>query len=767
MSDRSTLRLLVVRVLVLSLLATLGGRLWYLQVLAAGDFSTAAADNRIREVITPAPRGSILDAAGRPMVRNRTALVVSVDSQALTRQPDAGIAVLHRLALVIRVPVRDLQRMIRPCAKGVPRPCWNGSPLQPVPVLADAPPQVALRIAEHQEDFPGVTAQFQAVRDYPRHSLAAHLLGYLAPITLDQLAASQRAGHRDTDLVGAAGLEKQYDSRLRGVDGVRQVTVDHAGLVTGTVSQTAPVQGGDLVTNLDARLQALAEKSLVEGLTTARKGHDKYGRPYRGTSGAVVVLGARTGAVLAMASYPSYDPTVWTGGISAQDYAQLTSAAAGVPLISRATQGEFAPGSTFKLASASAAVRGGYSLNSTYQCPGFYDVGNARFHNFEGIAEGSMNLRKALIKSCDTVFYRFGYEMWLRDGGVRPAKGQARELFARTAQAYGFGAATGLDLPAEAGGRIPDRAFKQAFWKLRRADYCAGARNPKFDALRRRLDQEFCTDGYRYRAGDAVNFAIGQGDVLVTPLQLAVAYAAMAGGGTVYRPQVAKAVLGPTGEVTWRAQPRAVRRLPIDKTTMDYIRSAMAGVTRPGGTAYGAFTDWPQDRIPIGGKTGTAEVGLTKASRQDTSWFVAFAPATDPQFVVVNMLEQVGTGGAYAAKVVRRVLDGMYGVSGQHAIFPGGRVPTALPRLRPDGTISVVPANLLAPAPAATSPAPAATSPAPAATSSGDHADLAGALGVSPCICARSPRVAGRQVPGGRPGVVATVSAAEAKARAP
>ncbi|MDP9241447.1 MAG: penicillin-binding protein 2, partial [Actinomycetota bacterium] len=709
MNDRSTLRLIVVRVLIVSLLATLGGRLWYLQVLAADDFTTAAADNRIREIVTAAPRGTILDATGHPLVRNRTALVVSVSTAALSRQADGGDATLGRLSALIKISADDLRRRVTPCGKGVPRPCWNGSPLQPVPVLGDASPQVALRIAEHQEDFPGVSADFQAVREYPDRTLAAHTLGYLAPVSAQQLKSPQYAGHRDTDLVGVAGLEEQYDRRLSGTAGLHRVAVDHAGRVTATLSQTDPVRGGDLVTNLDLRVQALAEKSLLEGLLTARKGHDKYGRPYQANSGAVVVLDAKTGAVLALASYPSYDPSVWTGGIATADYAKLTGKAAGVPLISRATQGEFAPGSTFKLVSSSAAVRGGYPLTGTYQCPGVFRVGSASFTNFEAHSYGPMDLRKALIKSCDTVFYNFGYQMWLRDGGLEPAKGQAKELFARTAQAYGFGATTGLDLPEEAAGRIPDRADKLAFWTLRKADYCAGANNPKFDALHRQLDREFCVDGYAYRAGDAVNFAIGQGDVLVTPLQLATAYAAMANGGTVYRPQVGKAVLGPGGAVTWRAMPKAARRLPLDKATLNYIRSAMAGVTRPGGTAYGAFTDWPQDRIPVGGKTGTAEVGLTKTGRQDTSWFAAFAPANDPQFVVVNMLEQVGTGGAYAAKVVRRVLNGIYGVSGQPAIYPTGRIPAALPRMRPDGTVAIAPASL---------------SGGGGATLSGDHARL-------------------------------------------
>lgn len=667
MSERSALRLVVIRVLVVSLLATLGGRLWYVQVSDAGGYAHTSAD-RSRTIVTPAVRGEILDAAGRPLVANRTEAVVTVDRAAVSGQRDGGQAVLSRLSQLLVVPATDLRRRITPCGAGVPRPCWNGSPLQPVPVRSAASPSVMLRIAEHAEDYPGVAVTFGAARDYPGQALAAHLLGYLAPISPAQLDQPRYAGYRDSDVVGAAGLEEQYDSALRGADGVRRVLVDHSGAVTATVSQTAPVPGGDLVTNIDARLQALAEKSLADGLVAARKGHDQFGRPYRATSGAVVVLNAGTGAVLAMASNPTYDPNVWTGGISAGDYARLSAPAAGGPLVSRATQGTYAPGSTFKVVSTSAAARAGYRLDGSYPCPGSFAVGTARFANYDGIAYGPMDLRKALIKSCDTVFYGLGYHLWQRDGGLHPAPGQARELFARTAQAYGFGAPTGIDLPAEAAGSIPDRAAKEALWQQRRGDYCAGAKNPLFDAARRQADAEFCADGALYRAGDAINFAIGQGDVTVTPLQLATAYAALANGGTVYRPQVAKEVIGPSGAVTWRAKPASVRRLPLDAATMAYIRSALAGVTRPGGTAYPAFTGWPQGRIRVAGKTGTAEVGLTKTGRQDTSWFAAFAPADHPKYVVVSMLEQVGTGAANAAHVVRRVLDGMYG-------SPVGRLP--------------------------------------------------------------------------------------------
>jgi penicillin-binding protein 2 len=302
-------------------------------------------------------------------------------------------------------------------------------------------------------------------------------------------------------------------------------------------------------------------------------------------------------------------------------------------------------------------------------------IGNRLFHNFEGIAYGPMSLREALIKSCDTVFYPLAVKDWQRDGGLRPAPGRPKEIFAKTARAYGFGTPTGVDLPTEAAGRIPDRQWKKDFWQERKADYCAGARNAKFDALHRRADAEFCHYGYLYQPGDAANFAIGQGDVLVTPLQLAAAYGALA-TGTLHRPQVGAAVVSPDGTVTWRNSPRVMRRLPVAPATLRYIRSALRGVPEPGGTAYSAFAGWPQDRIPVAAKTGTAEVGLSKTGRQDTSWFASFAPAGHPRFVVVTMLEEVG--GHYTAQIARNIYAGIFGV-GRAAIFPGGNIPATLP----------------------------------------------------------------------------------------
>lgn len=694
MSDRSRLRLFVLRVLVVSLLATLFGRLWYLQVLAGGEYSQAALSNRIREVVMPAARGQILDDMGRPLVRNRTSLVVSVNNSVVRRLPDHGIAVLGRLAAVIGVPSTELEQKVRPCGGKVKPPCWNGSPYQPVPVFEDAQPEMALRIQEHREDFPGVTTGFAAIREYPQGALAAHSLGYLSPISDEELKKKKEfAGRRSTDLVGRSGLEQSYDADLRGVDGVTQVTVDNVGTVTGVVQQTPPAAGGNLVLTLDSQIQKVAEDALAHAVGNARGMQDKDGATFRADSGAAVVMEADTGRVVALASYPSYDPSVFVGGISLPDFQRLNDPAQGIPLISRATQGEFAPGSTFKVISTASAVgEPFYSLGQAYPCPPSLKVGPQVFRNFESEELGGKNgisLQRALVKSCDTVYYKFGIEDWQRDRARIEAKQKPLEPMVAMAKAFGLGSKTGIDLPSESAGRIADRAFRQRFWEQHKDEYCAGAKNLAFAPERRQLDQEFCADGFKYRGGDAVQFAVGQGDTVVTPLQLAVAYAAIANGGTVYEPRLARAVLAPDGHLVRDIPPVVRGRLPVSSGVLAYIRDALAGVPGPDGTAKAAYAGFPLDQLPVAGKTGTAEV----VNKQDTSWFASFAPATAPRYVVVAMIAEAGQGGKVAAPLTREIYEGIWGLAGRPSMLPPVNPP--LPQLLPDGTVAA-----LGPAPA-------------------------------------------------------------------
>jgi len=682
-SERSQLRLLVLRVVVVTILATLFGRLWFLQVYAGESYDQAASANRVRAVVEPAPRGEVYDVRGNPLVRNRTALVVSVSRFTLQRESDRGAAVLDRLAAVIEVPAADLARQITPCGPQAAPPCWRGSAFQPVPVQeydARDPAALArvLRIEEHREDFPGVSAEFAAVRDYPGGQLGAHLLGYLGPLSQEEAGRPEYTGVQPTALVGRSGVEASYDEALSGTDGSRQVLVDNVGAVTGTSGRTAPQPGETLVLSIDAQVQAVAEDALRRTIERARTMESRAGGLLVADSGSIVVMEARTGRVVAMASYPSYDPAVFVGGATPAQYAELVDNRRGAPLVFRAIQGAYAPASTFKVVSAAAAVSSGdYPLGGSYPCPGVYAPTGQR--NFDSAQLGTIDLRTALVKSCDTVFYKFGYEQWQRDGGNRPVAAP-RDPMIGLAKAFGLGERTGVDLPSERRGTIADRAYKQAFWESTKDNRCAGAVNPALTEERRQANAEFCSDGNRFRGGDATNFAIGQGDTLVTPLQLATVYAAIANGGSVLEPHVGRALLSPGGAVREIA-PVVKRTVPVAPEVLAYVKEALSGVTQPGGTAAGAFVGAP---VAVAGKTGTGEV----ANAQDTSWFASFAPADNPELVVVGMVSQGGTGGTVAAPMVREVYDGIYGAAGRAPALPGGRLPELLPSMRADGSIA-------------------------------------------------------------------------------
>ncbi|NUR92226.1 MAG: penicillin-binding protein 2, partial [Nonomuraea sp.] len=424
---------------------------------------------------------------------------------------------------------------------------------------------------------------------------------------------------------GRDGLEAAYDADLRGRQGSRRVVVDTTGRVVRTLAQTPPVTGNTLVTSIDTRIQRIVEKALGGAVRKAR-GAD---------SGAAVVLDVRTGRVVAMAGYPTYSPDVWTGGVTSAEYRELRGR-----LAFRAIQGQWPPGSTWKITSTAAAVRAGYPLDGSYSCPGSFLVGDRPFRNFEGVALGTMNLHRALVVSCDTIFYRFAYELWL--------KGK-RDLMPRVAKAFGFGRATGIDLPGEASGRVPDRKWKKAVWRATRAVNCKKDKHRSTYVAA--IAREQCLEGYRWRAGDAANFAIGQGDVLVTPLQLARAYAALANGGRVFSPRVASAVVAGDGRVVRKITPPVVGRLPATKAVLAYLRKALVQVPREG-TAAGAFAGFDLRKHPIAGKTGTAE----SYGRRDTSWFASF----DRKYAVVVMISQGGTGASAAAPAVRRVWEGIY-----------------------------------------------------------------------------------------------------------
>jgi penicillin-binding protein 2 len=723
-SDRSRLRLIVLRVLVISLLLTLLGRLWYLQVLAGPQYQQAAADNQVRDIVAAAPRGQIVDDTGKRWATNRTALVVSVDRIKLLRQKGCvdktkdTCTVIHRLASLLRVSYGALWDKVTLCGPKAPHGCWNGSPYESIPVsqLKDdvASTRLALQILERKEAFPGVSAELGAVRDYtkPNGALASQVLGYLAPITLAELKKLPRTQQdaRRSDLVGRSGLEQQYDAYLRGRPGVTQVAVDHLGAVTSTLSQSSPQPGDEIVTSLDSSVQASLEQALKDSVARARATPlSAGGGPADFAAG--VVLDAQTGHVVAMASYPSYDPNVFVGGISEKDY-QVLQKAPGTPLLDKAYASAYPPGSTFKLISTSGLVDDHMAtLGGSYQCTSSFDIGGRKFRNFEGEQLGTISLHTTIVKSCDTVYYRLANNDWIRDNRLINQKKKPVEGVQHVARAYGLGVASGVDLPGSTAGHIPDRANKKLRWQQLKKDYCAGAkRRPKGSYLQQ-IDQEYCTDGWRFNPGDQLNLDIGQGEVLTSPLQMAVAYAALANGGTVFEPRMVKAVVAPDGTLVRNVVAPVRGHLPVSKATLDYIRSAMYDVP-VSGTAKAAFAGFPMGQVKVGGKTGTAEVDVVHGYA--TAWFASFAGRTSeakPRFVTVIMVDRGGQGGVVAAPSVRQVWDSVFGLERHKAAFPTGSPPTTLPKI------------------AALTGATPSTSPSPSPSQSSTHA-----LGLFPAL---------------------------------
>ena len=694
--DGARTRLGVVQVLVLALLATLGGRLWYLQVHSGAQFQAAAAANDLRTVATPATRGVILDDQGHPLVANQATLEVTVDLSTLRQQPKGGQAVLNRLAALLGQPEQQLAQKTRLCSATVKQPCWAGSPYQPVPVAANVATNVGLEILEDHDRFPGVTAQPAAVRTYPAPFgvNAAQMLGYLSPVTSAELAKPGN-GFQPTDMVGRSGLEEEYDAELRGQAGVAQVAVDNLGRAVRTVSQTAAVPGDDIVTTIDAHVQAVAEKALAQAVDSAHGVWDEETNSAgKADSGAVVVLNVNTGGVVAMASYPSYDPNVWTGGIKPQVYAQLTSAASGMPLLDRGFQGEFPPGSTFKAVTTAAMLQDGFPANATYDCSTSFAVGTQVFHNFEGEAFGPISLKQAIEVSCDTVFYKVAYDMWVKDGGNNPVA-HPSDPVQTMALALGLGKRTGIDLPGEAPGLIQTRQEKLASWQANKADWCAHGQNgypdvaatdPTRAAYLKDIAYENCQDGYAFRPGDAVLEAIGQGGVEVTPLQLARAYATIANGGTLYQPHLLQAVMTPGGKVVSTYQPKVVAHVPVDASTKSFIMSALEGVAQSG-TASGVYGAWPQNTIPVGAKTGTADV----YGQNPTSVFASVVPANHPQYAVVMIIPEAGQGAQVSGPAVEKIEEAMFGVQG------GAQLPNAALLPTPPAKLPVITADGLLP----------------------------------------------------------------------
>jgi penicillin-binding protein 2 len=684
MNQRSRLNLIVFQTLIASLLIALLGRLFYLQVANGLRYQNAALSIQSRDIITPALRGAITDSSGIPLAMDRPGLEITVDRSTLDKMPDKGKKVLIKVANVLKVSYPDLYSRTRLCGELLSGPragCWNGTRYQPIPVTKQATQVQALKILENSDQFPGIDASSVPIRSYPALAgeNAAHVLGYVGTVSESDLANSKYNYFR-SEIIGKSGLEYQYNQYLRGKPGIKTVIVDRKEAVTHQARNTPSIPGNNLITNLDARLQAATEASLADAIQRS------HVLGYKADSGAAIVMNVRNGRILAMASYPTYDPNIWEKGLTVQQAKDLFSESKGVPALSRPIQGMYAPASTFKAISIVAATKAGYNMNATYNCPATVKIGNHVFKNFETRSQGVLNMQTAIAVSCDTIWYQIAYDEWIRDGGLFPKSG-LHDYFFTAARGFGLGKVTGIDLPAEATGRLPDRQWKERWYQANKNFFCnfiSQAKKSDLTPYLIAIAKENCVDGNKLRAGDAVNFSIGQGDSLVTPIQMTQIYATIANGGTLYRPQIARAIVKSDGTVVKIFKPIIEGKSPASKKDIAFLHAALRQVAT-NGTAAGAFANYP---IHVAGKTGTGQVtgkNSDGSSKDDTSWFDSFAPVENPQYAVVMMVSQGGFGAEVSAVGVKNIYSAIYGVTGntvdpKKAIFPDGP-PKLLPTL--------------------------------------------------------------------------------------
>jgi penicillin-binding protein 2 len=608
--ERSGSRLKILAFVVAFMFVALSTRLWFLQVLAGPQHARDARDNSLRTVTTDALRGDILDRDGRRLVHNRLSLEVRINRDELGDEAEATLA---HLSEILGVPAQELGEQLDD-------PDYYS--YQPVPVAEFVPEEVFFKVREEPERFRGVEVVEQSVRAYPQHDLAAHLVGWVGQINADEIESPRFAGYGLSDLVGKAGLEATYERWLRGTPGEERFLVNSDGEVLREFDPKPPEPGHDLRLALDLDVQRIAEQELRKGIQNARTVFDvSTGKNLVANAGAVVVLDPKTGGIVAMASWPTYRPSWFVRGLT-ETQRSLLFESAQAPMLNRATQITYAPGSTFKPFVALAAVKEGIAtLTSRYDCPAEYvhegDESGTVFHNWDGQSGGFLTIAEGLKVSCDTQYYAWGSQFWRLDTATND-----EELQHRLRQ-WGFGRGTGVDLPAEAVGTVPDR------------DYVAEHR-------------DVYPDGWI--PGIDILLAIGAGEMKATPLQLAQAYSALA-SGRLCRPHLVASIEDRDGEVVRRIGGRC-RPLGYTSAELEYIREALRGVTSAG-TASSVFS---QCSLDVSGKTGTAE----RPPFQDTSWFAGIVPSHDPQYVVVATVEQGGFGAETAAPIVRNIMSRIY-----------------------------------------------------------------------------------------------------------
>jgi len=661
--SNSRLRLSVIGVIIGALFCGLLARLWFLQIGSSNTYAAQTQANRIRTITEPGFRGEILDRNGTPIVQNQL-----VDSIEISR----GLPLSQ-----LKITVKSLAKLTNTTQTQIWKQVNNPrlTAYQPIPIAWPAaagttgtvtvPYDTLVYIKERPAQFPGVIATQRSVRKYlftstipgGIPSYASQLLGYVGAVNGQDLKLHKGEGYNGDDVIGKDGIEQVFEGELRGTPHTRKLEVDSRGRVVRVIADTPAKTGNDLKLTMDVGIQKVAEDSLQQGILQVRGMRDtafkNQLKNFSAPGGSAIVLDARDGSVVAMASNPTFDVTKFTSGVPLDEFKTLTDPTSNFPLLNRATQGLYPPGSTFKLMTAIAALEHAQAINAVPGTAGYNFVDNGclafgnppqPFCNAGKTPHGNVDLPKAIEVSSDVYFYNLGFKFWGTLKGTNPPRPpNAKDGYGiqEVARQFGFGRSTTVGLPQEASGRIPDQAFKQAINK----------HNP----------DPFSRD---WLPGDNANVATGQGDVLATPLQLARAYAAFANGGTLNAPRLASQVLAPGDHTT------IVRDLPVQQDAKITIKpdvratilSGLSGaVNASDGTAKAAFNGYTGP--PLVGKTGTAQ---QPPPQEDTAWFVGIinpnpTDPKQPQYVVVVNVEQAGFGGTVAAPIARRIIDALNG----------------------------------------------------------------------------------------------------------
>lgn len=624
---RPNLRLRIVGVVVLLLFGVLILRLWTLQVVEGKTYAAAVTRNQVRVVSVAPPRGEIVDRSGTVLVTNIPQEEILLSRAEATQNP----AIVGQVAALVGQTPKQVQASINND---------QYSPYEPVPVAVGVSQDTVQFLQTHQSEYPGVSVQTVAQRTYPQQgTTATHILGYVGAISSSYLAAHPNDGYTQGSQVGVSGIEAQYEPYLKGVAGRQALSVDASGDIVGTLSTTAPQIGDTVVLNVDTGLEQFVQNALQQQILSDRKTPDQVdgGKLPPAPNGAAIVMNPQNGQVLALASFPNYDLNEWAGGISSANFAALQASGAEND---NAIEGQYTPGSTFKLVTATAALQDGliapttpYTDTGTFKiagcpAPGVVADTGCVLHDDPGDSGGTYNVTGALTVSSDSFFYNLGQMFWTQRGqfGDTPIQNEAT--------AYGEGTITGIDLPGEAQGRVDSY--------LTRAKLHAEA--PK---------------GFPYApswfTGDNIEMAFGQGETVLTPIEQAVAYSTFANGGTRYAPQVASQVVDPvTGKIIKKIEPQVTGKVTISPANYSAMLAGFEGViSNRSGTGYAAFQGFPAS-WNLAGKTGTAS---NQQGLEPNSWFVAFGPNPNPTYLVLAVIDQGGYGAQAAAPLVRNIFD--------------------------------------------------------------------------------------------------------------